>query len=106
MVKFDKIQAPAKGDKIEIKNGKLQISDHPIIPRIEGDGIGPDISQAAVRVWDASVELAYGGKRRIAWFEIFAGERAQQIYGQVLPGDTFKAIRAPLFSPGLWCSNI
>jgi len=106
MVKFDKLQPPKEGEKIEVKEGKLAVPDNPIIPRIEGDGIGPDISRAAKRVWDSAVELAYGGKKKIVWFDIYAGESAQERYGEVLPADTFKAIehyivaiKGPLTTP-------
>jgi isocitrate dehydrogenase len=93
MVKFDKLTVPTEGEKIEIKGDKLKIPDHPIIPVIEGDGIGRDIMRAARRVLDASIDKAYGGKRKIAWFDIYAGEKAQEKYGEVLPKDTFKAIK-------------
>jgi len=93
MVKFDKLTVPTVGEKIEIKGDKLKIPDHPIIPVIEGDGIGRDIMRAARRVLDASIDKAYGGKRKIVWFDIYAGEKAQEKYGEVLPKDTFKAIK-------------
>lgn len=93
MVKFDKLTVPTEGEKIEIKGDKLKISDHPIIPVIEGDGIGRDIMRAARRVLDASIDKAYGGRRKIVWFDIYAGEKAQEKYGEVLPKDTFKAIK-------------
>jgi isocitrate dehydrogenase len=93
MVKFDKLTVPTEGEKIEIKGDKLKIPDHPIIPVIEGDGIGRDIMRAARRVLDASIDKAYGGKRKIVWFDIYAGENAQEKYGEVLPKDTFKAIK-------------
>jgi isocitrate dehydrogenase len=93
MVKFDKLTVPTVGEKIEIKGDKLKISDHPIIPVIEGDGIGRDIMRAARRVLDASIDKAYGGRRKIVWFDIYAGEKAQEKYGEVLPKDTFKAIK-------------
>ena len=93
MVKFEKIKVPEGGSKIEIINGELKIPDNPIIPFIEGDGIGPDIMKAARRVIDAAIQKAYGGKRKIIWFEIMAGEKAQEIYGKVLPEDTYNAIK-------------
>jgi len=93
MVKFDKLTVPTVGEKIEIKGDKLKIPDHPIIPVIEGDGIGRDIMRAARRVLDASIEKAYGSRRKIVWFDIYAGEKAQEKYGEVLPKDTFKAIK-------------
>jgi isocitrate dehydrogenase len=92
-VKFDKLTVPIEGEKIEIKGDKLKIPDDPIIPVIEGDGIGRDIMRAARRVLDASIDRAYGGKRKIVWFDIYAGEKAQEKYGEVLPKDTFKAIK-------------
>ncbi len=105
MVKFDKLTPPA-GDKIEIKDGKLAIPDRPIISRIEGDGIGPDISKASKRIWDAAVEIAYGGKRAISWLDIYAGDAAKQRYDEWLPKDTLKAIehyivaiKGPLTTP-------
>ena len=67
--------------------------DRPIIPFIEGDGIGPDIWVASVRVLDAAVTKAFGGKKRIVWYEFYAGEKAQKIYGEVLPEETVNAIR-------------
>ena len=105
MIKFDKLTPPA-GDKIEIKDGKLAIPDKPIISRIEGDGIGPDISKASKRIWDAAVEIAYGGKRAISWLDIYAGDAAKQRYDEWLPKDTLKAIehyivaiKGPLTTP-------
>ena len=93
MAKFKKIIPPADGAAILIEGKKLKIPDNPIIPVIEGDGIGRDIMKAARRVVDASVEKSYGGKRRIVWFDIYAGESAMGKYGEVLPDDTFKAIK-------------
>jgi isocitrate dehydrogenase len=84
---------PQTGEKIVVEGGKLNVPDHPIIPFIEGDGTGPDIWAAAQRVLDAAVEKAYGGKRKIAWFEVFAGEKAFNRFGEWLPEDTLKAIR-------------
>ena len=84
---------PQAGEKIVIEGGKLNVPDQPIIPFIEGDGTGPDIWAAAKRVLDAAVEKAYGGKKKIAWFEVFAGEKAYNRFGEWLPEDTLKAIR-------------
>ncbi|GAA5346865.1 isocitrate dehydrogenase (NADP) [Planifilum fimeticola] len=84
---------PQSGEKIVVEGGKLSVPDHPIIPFIEGDGTGPDIWAAAKRVLDAAVEKAYGGKKKIAWFEVFAGEKAYNRFGEWLPEDTLKAIR-------------
>ncbi len=91
---FDKIQVPA-GDKIVVSNGKLQISDNPIIAFIEGDGIGPDIWKAAQHVLDSAVEKAYNGKRNISWMEVFAGDKANTVYGREvwLPDETLEAFR-------------
>lgn len=106
MVKFNKIQVPKEGEKIEVRDDKLSVPDNPIIPFIEGDGIGPDIMRASRRVWDAAVERSYGGKKKIVWCEIYAGEKAQDLYGKVLPEDTIKAIehfivaiKGPLITP-------
>lgn len=93
MVKFDKLTVPTVGEKIEIVGDKLNIPDNPIIPVIEGDGIGRDIMRATRRVLDAAVLKCYRGKKKIAWFDIYAGEAAQAKYGEVLPQDTFKAIK-------------
>jgi isocitrate dehydrogenase len=92
-----RVKVPA-GEKIAISHGKLQVPDHPIVPFIEGDGTGPDIWHASVRVLDAAVEQAYGGKRRIAWAEVYAGEKAQAVYGadcppNLLPTETLDVIR-------------
>jgi isocitrate dehydrogenase len=92
-----RVKIPA-GEKISISHGKLQVPDHPIVPFIEGDGTGPDIWRASVRVLDAAVEQAYGGKRRIAWAEVYAGEKAQAVYGadcppNLLPTETLDVIR-------------
>src|SRR5579884_1506624 len=73
---YNGIAVPASGSPIEYTNGKYTVPDRPIIPFIEGDGTGRDIWKASQRVFDAAVEKAYGGKRKIAWFEIFAGERS------------------------------
>jgi isocitrate dehydrogenase len=81
------------GDSIEIKDNALIVPDNPIIPFIEGDGIGPDIWAAASTVFDAAVKKAYKGKREIRWFEIFAGEKANEKFGNYLPDETFEAIR-------------
>jgi isocitrate dehydrogenase len=76
---------PPGGAKITIANGKLHVPDNPIIPFIEGDGTGPDIWRASVRVLDAAVEKAYGGKRKIHWLEVYAGEKANNQFGTWLP---------------------
>ena len=74
-------QVPSEGTKIESQNGKLNIPDHPIIPYVEGDGIGVDITPAMCKVIDGAVEKAYGGKKKISWMEVFAGEKANQVCG-------------------------
>ena len=73
---YKNIKVPAEGAKITIKDGKLQVPDRPVVPFIEGDGTGPDIWRASVRVLDAAVAKAYGGRRKIAWMEVYAGEKA------------------------------
>jgi isocitrate dehydrogenase len=95
------------GEKITFENGKLHVPDHPIVAFIEGDGIGVDITPASLLVWDAAVEKAYGGRRKIAWMEIFAGEKAADLYeGNFMPEETFEAmweflvgIKGPLTTP-------
>lgn len=92
---FEHVVVPDDGDPITVENGKLNISDTPIIPFIEGDGIGPDIMRASKRIWDAAVDAAYGGRRRIVWMEIYAGEKAARVYGgDYMPEETFDALRA------------
>ncbi len=86
------LKAP-QGDKIHIDNGELVVGDHPILPFIEGDGIGRDIWKASVRVFDAAVEKAYGGKKKIAWHEVLAGEKAFKETGNWLPDETVDAFR-------------
>jgi len=97
---------PPAGGKISIQNGKLNVPDNPILPFIRGDGTGPDIWAASVRVFDAAVQKAYGGKRKIAWFEVFAGEAARNKFDNWLPDDTVEAfkeylvgIKGPLTTP-------
>jgi len=90
---FSNYDMPKEGEKITYQNGCLTVPDHPIIPFIEGDGTGPDIWAAASRVLDAAVDKAYGGQKRIAWFEVLAGEKAFHQTGEWLPGDTLTAIR-------------
>ena len=84
---------PSDGGRIEIKNGQLQVPDQPILPFIEGDGTGRDIWRASQRVFDATVEKTYGGKRRIAWYEVLAGEKAFNETGEWLPNKTVDAFR-------------
>src|SRR5437773_7434616 len=84
---------PADGKAIGYSGGELQVPDTPIIPFIEGDGTGRDIWKASRRVFDAAVDQAFGGKRRVAWFEVFAGEKAFNAFREWLPNDTVDAIR-------------
>jgi isocitrate dehydrogenase len=97
---------PPAGDKITISNGKLHVPDHPVVPFIRGDGTGRDIWAASERVFDAAVEKAYGGARKISWFEVFAGEAAKNKFDNWLPDDTVEAfkeflvgIKGPLTTP-------
>ncbi|AIQ12189.1 NADP-dependent isocitrate dehydrogenase [Paenibacillus durus] len=93
MLKLEKYELPTEGEQITIDNGKLQVPSNPIIPFIEGDGTGRDIWKASKRVLDAAVDKAYGGTKKIAWYEVFAGEKAYNTYGEWLPNDTLEAIR-------------
>ncbi len=92
---YTKLVPPAEGGKISIHDGSLNVPDNPVIPFIEGDGTGPDIWRASQRVFDAAVQKAYGGKRKIVWFEIYAGEKSLREYGDGvwLPDDTLEAVR-------------
>jgi len=98
--------SPPAGGKISIQNGKLNVPDNPVLPFIRGDGTGPDIWAASQRVFDAAVQKAYGGKRKVAWFEVFAGETAKNKFDNWLPDDTIEAfkeylvgIKGPLTTP-------
>lgn len=88
-----KFALPKSGERITFEQGKLNIPDQPVIPFIEGDGTGPDIWRAAARVLDAAVERAYSGQKKIHWYEIFAGEKAYNIFNEWAPQDSFDAIR-------------
>ena len=97
---------PPAGGKISVRNAKLNVPDNPILPFIRGDGTGPDIWAASQRVFDAAVQKAYAGKRKIAWFEVFAGEAAKNKFDNWLPDDTIEAfkeylvgIKGPLTTP-------
>ncbi|MGE0105011.1 MAG: isocitrate dehydrogenase (NADP(+)) [Blastocatellales bacterium] len=90
---FNGIETPTDGKAITVEDGKLVVPDNPIIPFIEGDGIGVDIWAASVRVFDAAVAKAYGGKRRIVWYEVFAGEKAHKKFNEWLPKGTLNAIQ-------------
>ncbi|HEU4487031.1 MAG TPA: NADP-dependent isocitrate dehydrogenase [Povalibacter sp.] len=93
-----KLAVPPQGQKITIHNGKLTVPDQPIIPFIEGDGTGPDIWRASVRVMDAAVAKAYGGKRKIHWMEVFAGQKSNDLFNTWLPDETVQACRDYLVS--------
>ena len=103
---YNGVPLPKEGQPIRYENGQYQVPDNPIIPFIEGDGTGRDIWKASRRVFDAAVEKAYGGKRRVAWYEIFAGEKAFSQFRNWLPEDTLRAakdlrvsIKGPLTTP-------
>ena len=98
--------APPEGDRVQVKNDELIVPDRPVIPFIEGDGIGPDIWAATQRVLDAAIEKAYEGKKGIIWYEVFAGEKANDAFGEWLPEATVEAvgehkvaIKGPLTTP-------
>ena len=91
---YDKITLPTHGERITVREGKLNVPDNPILLWIEGDGIGPDIMTASRRIWDAAVAKAYGGQRKIAWMEIYAGEKAASLFdGDYFPAESLTAIR-------------
>ena len=103
-----KIKIPSKGEKISYKNGKLSVPENPIIPFIEGDGIGVDITPVMIDVVDAAIASAYGGKRKISWMEVYCGEKSVKVYGadEWLPEETLQAcrdyvvsIKGPLTTP-------
>jgi isocitrate dehydrogenase len=100
------VKVPADGAKISIQNGKLNVPDNPILPFVEGDGTGRDIWRASQRVFDAAVQKAYGGKRRIHWMEVYAGEKSFKLFNSWLPDETTDAfkeflvgIKGPLTTP-------
>ncbi|MCC6300343.1 MAG: NADP-dependent isocitrate dehydrogenase [Anaerolineales bacterium] len=103
---YQNVKVPAGGAKISIQNGKLNVPDNPILPFVEGDGTGRDIWRAAVRVFDAAVQKAYGGARKIYWMEVYAGEKAYKMFQNWLPEETVEAfteflvgIKGPLTTP-------
>ena len=103
---YQNVKVPEGGAKISIKDGKLQVPNNPIIPFVEGDGTGRDIWRASVRVFDAAVEKAYGGKRKIHWMEVYAGEKSFKMFQSWLPEETTDAfkefivgIKGPLTTP-------
>lgn len=93
MLQLVHLTPPTEGSAITRRNGELVVPDMPIVPYIEGDGTGPDIWKASVRIFDAAVSKAYGGKRRIVWFEVPAGEKAKAQYNEWLPNDTVEAVK-------------
>ncbi len=93
MITFDKLAYPPSGDVIGYEDGRFIVPDHPIVPFIEGDGTGADITPQMIKVVDAAVAKAFKGARKIAWFEIFAGEKGKAKYGEYLPKDTVNAIK-------------
>lgn len=106
MIKFDKLELPVEGSRIEIAGGEISVPNKPIIPIIEGDGVGPDVTKAMRRVIDTAVQKAYDNNRKIVWFDVCAGEKASEIYGVPLPEDTLRAIeyfrvaiKGPLTTP-------
>src|SRR3954465_11606360 len=90
---YNGVAVPSHGNKIGYSGGKYEVPDHPIIPFIEGDGTGRDIWKASLRVFNAAVEKAYKGKRAVAWYEVFAGEKAKAKFDTWLPDDSVEAIR-------------
>src|ERR1700719_4154444 len=105
-VSYNGLPVPASGARISYSNGRYQVPDNPIIPFIEGDGTGRDIWKASVRVFDAAVEKAYGGKRPVAWYEVFAGEKAMGRFKTWLPDEPVNefrdlrvGIKGPLTTP-------
>ena len=91
---FDQIVVPQDGEKITVENDALKVPNNPILAYIEGDGIGYDITTASLRIWDAAVQAAYGGQRKVSWMEIYSGEKAAHKYdGNYMPQETFDAMR-------------
>ena len=106
MIEFEQLTVPTEGDRIETGDGRMVVPNNPIIPVIEGDGIGRDIMKTTRRVVDAAVHAAYGGEKQLVWFDVYAGENAFEKYNEWLPQDTFKAIehfrvalKGPLTTP-------
>jgi len=91
---FKHVRMPESGEKIRVSDDKLVVGDEPILGYIEGDGIGVDITPACLKVWDAAIEKAYGGKRKVHWAELYLGEKAAGIYdGDYFPDETLEAIK-------------
>src|SRR5688572_1085662 len=93
MATYKHATVPSKGERIEASKGDFRVPDQPIIPFIEGDGTGADIWRASVRVFDAAVERAFGGKRKIHWMEVLAGEKAFNTTGEWMPAESLEAVR-------------
>jgi len=93
MVNFSKIEIPKEGKKIESIEDELSVPNNPIIPFIEGDGVGPEIMDVTRKVLDISIDKAYKDKKKIVWLEIYAGGKAKEKYNEFLPQDTLEAIR-------------
>ena len=104
---YKHVRIPENGEKLSIKNGTLHVPEQPVIGYVEGDGIGSDITRASLRVWNAAVQRAYGGRRKIHWCELFMGEKAGGLYdGDFFPResldaieDLIVAIKGPLSTP-------
>ena len=106
MIEFEQLTVPTEGERIGLVDGRLAVPNNPIIPVIEGDGIGRDIMKVARHVVDSAVETAYNGEKQIVWFDVYAGENAMKEYNEWLPQDTFDAIeyfrvalKGPLTTP-------
>src|SRR6059058_2372160 len=106
MAAYKLAKVPSTGERITYDNGVLNVPNNPIIPFVEGDGTGADIWRASVRVFDAAIEKAYGGERKVSWMKVFAGEEAHTQHGEWLPDETLEAfkefrvsIKGPLSTP-------
>src|SRR3954454_25285054 len=112
---YEQIVVPEGGERIRVSGDTLAVPHTPYLAYIEGDGTGPDITRACLRIWDAAVERAYAGKRSVKWVEIYAGEKAASLYGgDYFPGETLEAIKeftvaikGPLTTPvGGWFRSL
>src|SRR5690348_307790 len=93
-MQYEHIKVPADGQKIAVNpDGSIRVPDRPVIPFIEGDGIGVDVTPVMLKVVNAAVQKAYGDRRRISWMEIYSGDKATKLYGQFLPDETLHALR-------------
>src|SRR5256714_8615566 len=106
MTKYKYAKVPSRGEGIIYKDGALSVPDNPVIPYVEGDGTGPDIWRASVRVFDAAIKKAFGDRRRVSWMKVYAGEEAHAKFGEWLPNETLEAfkefrvsIKGPLSTP-------